>query len=231
MDSLHTPLSREEIQDLDKFLLYRTHSDEELDAIEDDEGISTLPELDGLMAALCCCQEMIVPSIWLDWIWGSEAYAPKWIDEKQATHYIGLIMRHYNTVAADLMEGIGFYEPLFYERKVKGNTYLIVDEWCEGFMLVVKSHPGAWQDQEKDIEHIAIFTKSREFAAHDSGNAAALQKEIEPAVLRMHKRRLATFNHENRNEIVTSSIPPKVGRNEPCTCGSGRKYKKCCGWN
>jgi SEC-C motif-containing protein len=22
---------------------------------------------------------------------------------------------------------------------------------------------------------------------------------------------------------------PKVGRNEPCPCGSGRKYKKCCG--
>jgi len=21
---------------------------------------------------------------------------------------------------------------------------------------------------------------------------------------------------------------PKVGRNEPCPCGSGRKYKKCC---
>ena len=24
---------------------------------------------------------------------------------------------------------------------------------------------------------------------------------------------------------------PKVGRNEPCPCGSGRKYKKCCGSN
>jgi preprotein translocase subunit SecA len=23
----------------------------------------------------------------------------------------------------------------------------------------------------------------------------------------------------------------KVGRNEPCPCGSGRKYKKCCGAN
>lgn len=23
---------------------------------------------------------------------------------------------------------------------------------------------------------------------------------------------------------------PKVGRNEPCPCGSGKKYKKCC-WN
>ena len=22
---------------------------------------------------------------------------------------------------------------------------------------------------------------------------------------------------------------PKVGRNEPCPCGSGKKYKKCCG--
>ena len=22
---------------------------------------------------------------------------------------------------------------------------------------------------------------------------------------------------------------PKIGRNEPCACGSGKKYKKCCG--
>ncbi len=24
---------------------------------------------------------------------------------------------------------------------------------------------------------------------------------------------------------------PKLGRNEPCPCGSGKKYKKCCGMN
>lgn len=24
-------------------------------------------------------------------------------------------------------------------------------------------------------------------------------------------------------------IKPKVGRNTPCTCGSGKKYKECCG--
>jgi SWIM/SEC-C metal-binding protein len=23
----------------------------------------------------------------------------------------------------------------------------------------------------------------------------------------------------------------KIGRNEPCGCGSGKKYKKCCGFN
>jgi len=24
-------------------------------------------------------------------------------------------------------------------------------------------------------------------------------------------------------------VEKKVGRNEPCPCGSGKKYKKCCG--
>ncbi|MBQ8002439.1 MAG: SEC-C domain-containing protein, partial [Clostridia bacterium] len=24
---------------------------------------------------------------------------------------------------------------------------------------------------------------------------------------------------------------PKVGRNDPCPCGSGKKYKQCCGLN
>lgn len=25
------------------------------------------------------------------------------------------------------------------------------------------------------------------------------------------------------------TVEKKIGRNEPCTCGSGKKYKKCCG--
>ncbi|WP_304055492.1 SEC-C metal-binding domain-containing protein [Nitrosomonas communis] len=25
------------------------------------------------------------------------------------------------------------------------------------------------------------------------------------------------------------TTPAKVGRNDPCPCGSGKKYKKCCG--
>jgi preprotein translocase subunit SecA len=24
-------------------------------------------------------------------------------------------------------------------------------------------------------------------------------------------------------------VPEKVGRNDPCPCGSGKKYKNCCG--
>ncbi|MDD5698474.1 MAG: preprotein translocase subunit SecA [Victivallaceae bacterium] len=37
-------------------------------------------------------------------------------------------------------------------------------------------------------------------------------------------------NEEIPEPVVTFRRPaPKVGRNDPCPCGSGRKYKKCCG--
>ena len=32
---------------------------------------------------------------------------------------------------------------------------------------------------------------------------------------------------EARPRAVRSA--PRVGRNDPCPCGSGKKYKKCCG--
>ena len=31
------------------------------------------------------------------------------------------------------------------------------------------------------------------------------------------------------NTPKTVTIDKKIGRNEPCPCGSGMKYKKCCG--
>ncbi len=37
-------------------------------------------------------------------------------------------------------------------------------------------------------------------------------------------------NSYNENKISEPIIiGKKVGRNEPCPCGSGKKYKKCCG--
>ena len=32
-----------------------------------------------------------------------------------------------------------------------------------------------------------------------------------------------------KKKIVTQAKSEKVGRNDPCPCGSGLKYKKCCG--
>ncbi len=44
------------------------------------------------------------------------------------------------------------------------------------------------------------------------------------------------FSDEKRKEIRKAYMSsktvvkgPKIGRNDPCPCGSGKKYKKCCG--
>lgn len=34
-------------------------------------------------------------------------------------------------------------------------------------------------------------------------------------------------HHHVRTPYVREA--PKTGRNDPCTCGSGKKFKKCCG--
>ncbi|OVE81226.1 preprotein translocase subunit SecA [bacterium K02(2017)] len=34
-------------------------------------------------------------------------------------------------------------------------------------------------------------------------------------------------NHQVQEPVVRDQ--PKIGRNDPCDCGSGKKYKKCCG--
>ena len=48
----------------------------------------------------------------------------------------------------------------------------------------------------------------------------------------------AIFPKEKRDELYkaeksskTVVKPPKIGRNDPCPCGSGKKYKQCCGKN
>ncbi|MDX1975345.1 MAG: preprotein translocase subunit SecA [Rickettsiales bacterium] len=49
--------------------------------------------------------------------------------------------------------------------------------------------------------------------------------EAPPPAMPAPKRKM----FENRGEEVDKSATPKVGRNEPCPCGSGKKYKHCHG--
>ncbi len=50
--------------------------------------------------------------------------------------------------------------------------------------------------------------------------------------LRLHGLK-PVFSEEDDGEVEEETAPPaapqKVGRNDPCPCGSGKKYKKCCG--
>ena len=47
-------------------------------------------------------------------------------------------------------------------------------------------------------------------------------------VLSEEKRREITKAWRKSGQIINEN---KVGRNDPCPCGSGKKYKKCCGKN
>jgi len=41
----------------------------------------------------------------------------------------------------------------------------------------------------------------------------------------------AMKNGREGQSITVVRTGPKIGRNDPCPCGSGKKYKNCCGRN
>ena len=54
-----------------------------------------------------------------------------------------------------------------------------------------------------------------------------------PAELSEKKKRKMHFTHgdEGDRPATVKREGKKIGRNAPCPCGSGKKYKKCCGAN
>lgn len=75
------------------------------------------------------------------------------------------------------------------------------------------------------------FTMQAKADGVDIGNQEALQRYIAE-----YNRRLSQKNLPDQFESRDFAPPipivehsPKIGRNDPCPCGSGKKYKKCCG--
>jgi preprotein translocase subunit SecA len=52
-------------------------------------------------------------------------------------------------------------------------------------------------------------------------------EEWEPLLTKERRKELYR-EQKSSNTIVKGK---KIGRNDPCPCGSGKKYKKCCGFN
>ncbi len=52
-------------------------------------------------------------------------------------------------------------------------------------------------------------------------------KPLEAQVGHVHGPNCNHHHHEALVPIVRSM--PKIGRNDPCSCGSNKKFKKCCG--
>jgi SEC-C motif domain protein len=76
---------------------------------------------------------------------------------------------------------------------------------------------GKEEDAEGSVEFIATYSQKDERIEHHE--AATFRKEAETWAFVDGHMLNKPFRHEQ----------PKIGRNDPCPCGSGKKYKKCCG--
>ena len=229
MDNLFSDLNDDEFELLDRFLLDRI---DDADTQDQDEGILDISTLDGFFTAMVSGPVMIPPSQWLPAVWGD--FEPVWENEKQFEKTLSLMMRHMNGIAVTLMEQPEAFEPVFFEREVEGNLYTIVDEWCEGYQRGVALAADQWvvggQAMTTLLTPILAFTSATKWRAHDFSDTEVdvIREAITPNVREIHGYWLA-----RRHEHATAIEPvrrsePRVGRNDPCPCGSGKKYKKCC---
>lgn len=195
-----------------------------------DDSVLDVSELDGLFAALACSPNMIKPSQWMPAIWGGESLMPEWESKKAYSDFSTAIFALYNHVMQSL--NTDQYQALFLEREVDGKNYLIVDEWCNGFLRGVNLWgPMAATDAvftEECIQSIRLFATEAGFKKLDEMSEKEIedhQQKIEPDL-----NRLFQHFYEQRKQSTQPVVHdmPKVGRNDPCPCGSGKKYKKCC---
>jgi uncharacterized protein len=214
------PLSDQDLDRLDEFLM----SD------DTPEETMMLDELHGFLTALMCSPEVVLPSQWMPLVWGGEE--PEFETTDQAQDIMGLIMRLNNDISGDL-HGDGEFGPLFTERTLEdGSTITMAQGWCEGFVRGMQLQPGAWRDEalNEALMPIVILSETLEDpkieALLDDAEAVQTMADTVPdAVVRIHsylRQQASTARTVRRSQ-------PKVGRNDPCPCGSGKKYKKCCG--
>jgi preprotein translocase subunit SecA len=94
--------------------------------------------------------------------------------------------------------------------------------------------PNDLSGQGPDAGVPSIITGGRGGNGRPARQVATSVDEIEEAFQRKKKKeleqaRMAGAGDMQVQQVVRSGA--KVGRNDPCPCGSGKKYKKCCGAN
>jgi len=83
---------------------------------------------------------------------------------------------------------------------------------------VIALHPGADVDEERV-----------EFVAHYRERNLLPRRHHEIGRFRRYQGRWYYLDGEIPRSTAQAQAEPKVGRNAPCSCGSGKKFKKCCG--
>jgi uncharacterized protein len=230
---MNKPLSEAEFDKLESFL----------DRFQNEQAMN-LEMVDGFFAALNCSPEMTPPSIYLKEIWGGGEISDEeaFKDEADFHDFMDLMMRFWNDVSRRLNEEEVFLPVLTEEslKEAKGN------DWAKGFLRGIKIHQEDWaelfDDEENGGSLVAIMTLAHE--NDPDPKMRPYKKPVDPelreklllnlcaGVMRIYTyfepHRRMSSETLRRNHTFQRDIP-KIGRNEPCPCGSGRKFKKCCG--
>jgi len=127
-------------------------------------------------------------------------------------------------------------------------------QWCDGYLRGYLLSESAWMQVYEELklhddrfvemeeEHLAFLgmvaalaewentLASNENPAKLQQNFPELLEAINGCVGQFHALALAledAYINSKQDASFESDIP-KIGRNDPCPCGSGKKYKKCC---
>ncbi|MCW5581846.1 MAG: UPF0149 family protein [Luteimonas sp.] len=210
-----------------------------------------LEALDGFLSALVVSPSLVLPSEWEPVVWGGKP--PRWDSPEEALQVQQLLMGHWNMCAARARHDSDtlpdHLAPLMWlpeDPELTGEDALHEDEldvgqdWALGFFEGVALREAEWDrwlDENDWIDE--IFDQLDRLA---SGEAVSPDDPTAPATPVGYRERLAIvlgvpamladLNH-HRIEALTPRAPIRrnaaPGRNDPCPCGSGKKYKKCCG--
>ena len=194
-----------------------------------------LSDLDGFLTGLVVGPETIRPSEWLPLIWGGES--PEFDSTEQAQTIFAAIMGRYNEIARGLDADPEVVAPVFWET-LQGDV--VAGDWAEGFMEAVTLRADAWSQMIRDRDARMLIAPILALASDADGNPllpvdpvedaemlAAVHDMIPSAVVAIRQ----FWREQNPFPAAPLRAGPKIRRNDPCPCGSGRKYKRCCGSN
>ena len=213
---------------------------DELDQLLLDQGEDwmLLTQLDGYLAGILVSPDLVPPGGWLKHIWagGDGAGLPHFEKMDDFQHVIDLIMRHYNQFLTSLAQP-GCYEPLF-DIDTR-NDDVLWELWVEGFVQAMDLAPEGWERIAvsgdagckaalKGMAKLHAIANGEAQLSH--GKVAQWTREA-PDLIPIWVETLHAWRLENDPSRPSSPRHGKVGRNDPCPCGSGKKYKKCCGLN
>ncbi len=226
-------------------------NDGEMDELEDflssdivTERCMDIAMLHGFLTSLISSPSLALPSQWLRVVWGAKK-GPQFESFDEAQRILGLIMRLYTSIGDTLEHAPKKFLPIVYRQETtEGKLEFSAEEWCRGYTIGTQFCKEDWEPLLNDKQHLILMVPILAFTSKNTMEeiqASSKEGKASPerlmAQIPMAVAAIYDYWRPRRKELVgmikEDPIPAghtaKVGRNEPCPCGSGKKFKKCCG--